>query len=42
MDEMSKIRGVEFEEINFVTEELAIPMDHYGCCIAALVFTEYR
>ena len=42
MDEMSRIRNVEFEEIQFVTEELAIPMDNYGCCIAALVFTEYR
>ena len=41
MDEMSRIRGVEFEEVQFVTEELSIPMDNYGCCIASLVFTEY-
>lgn len=42
MDEMAKIRGVEFDDIHFVAEELAIPLDHYGCCVAALVFTEYR
>ena len=42
MDEMSRIRGVEFERIEFVAEELEIPLDNYGCCIAALVFTEYR
>ena len=42
MNEMSEIRGVEFEEIQFATEELEIPLDHYGCCVAALVFTEYR
>ena len=42
MDEMARIRNTEFEEIRFVTEELAIPLDNYGCCVAALVFTEYR
>ena len=42
MDEMSRIRGVEFNEIEFVAEELEIPLDNYGCCIAALVFTEYH
>ena len=42
MQEMSDIRGVEFGEIQFETEELEIPLDHYGCCVAALVFTEYR
>ncbi len=42
MDEMSKIRNVEFNEVQYATEELKIPMDHYGCCVAALVFTEYR
>ncbi len=41
MDEMARIRGVEFDVINFEFRELEIPMDHYGCCIAALVFTEY-
>ncbi len=41
MDEMSRIRNVEFEEINFAIEDLKIPMDNYGCCVASLVFTEY-
>jgi len=42
MAEMSRIRDVEFDEIRFATEELQIPMDNYGCCVAALVFAEYR
>ena len=42
MDEMARIRSVEFGDIQFVTEELQIPMDNYGCCVAALVCTEYR
>ncbi len=42
MDEMGRIRGVELGKITFVTEELRIPSDNYGCCVASLVFTEYR
>lgn len=42
MKEMERIREVEFDEIHFVIEDLEIPIDHYGCCVAALVFTEYR
>ncbi len=42
MDEMSRIRNVEFGEINFVIEELKIPKGKYGCCVAAVVFTEYE
>lgn len=42
MKEMGRIRDVELGEITFVTEELKIPTDNYGCCIAALVFTEYK
>ncbi len=42
MAEMARVRGTEFEETRFLTEELSIPMDHYGCCLAALVFSEYR
>ena len=42
MKEMSDIRHVEFEEVNYAIEELKIPMDNYGCCVSALVFTEYR
>ena len=42
MEEMAEIRNLEFEEIHFAIEELKIPMDNYGCSVAALVFTEYR
>ncbi len=42
MEEMSRIRGIELLEINYVTEELSIPMNNYGCCLASLVFTEYQ
>ncbi len=42
MKEMSDIRGVEFGEVQFAIEQLKIPMDNYGCCVSALVFTEYR
>ena len=42
MEEMARIRDVEFGEIKFEAEELEIPLDHYGCCVSALVFTEYR
>ena len=42
MDEMARLRGIEFETIGFVIEEQEIPVDNYGCCVAALVFTEYR
>jgi len=42
MEEMSRIREVEFGEINYAVEELQIPMDYYGCCIAAVVFSEYK
>lgn len=42
MAEMAKIRGLEFGEVVTVIEELQIPKDNYGCCVAALVFTEYE
>lgn len=42
MAEMARIRGVELREVKYAIEELAIPMDNYGACIAALVFTDYR
>ncbi|MCQ5375125.1 MAG: pyruvoyl-dependent arginine decarboxylase [Methanomassiliicoccales archaeon] len=41
MHEMAKLRGVEFKSIRYKIEELSVPMDHYGACIAALVFVEY-
>lgn len=42
VEEMSKIRDTAFGETFFVIEEMKIPADMYGCCIASLVFTEYR
>ncbi len=38
MGEMAKLRGVRFKTLNYKIEELSIPMDHYGACLAALVF----
>lgn len=41
MEEMSKLRGLEFKKVFYKIEEMSIPMDHYGACVAALVFVEY-
>lgn len=41
MAEMSRIRDVEFGEIYYQVEELQVPQDEYGCCISALVFSDY-
>jgi len=38
--EMVKLRGVEIRSIEYNIEELSIPMDHYGVCLAALVFLD--
>jgi len=38
MGEMAKLRGITFKRMEFRIEELSIPMDHYGTCLAALVF----
>jgi len=38
MTEIAHFRGVELRRIHYRTEELSIPMDHYGVCIAACVF----
>jgi len=38
MEEIAHFRGVELRRIRYRTEELVIPMDHYGVCIAACVF----
>ena len=42
MTEIARVRGVELTEIKYLMEELQIPIDNYGCCVAALVFTEYQ
>ena len=36
--EMANVRGVEIGEIKYRMEVLRVPMDHYGCVLAALVF----
>jgi len=41
MEEMAKLRQVEFKSVHYKIEELSVPMDHYGACVAALVFVEY-
>ncbi|MDI6916247.1 MAG: pyruvoyl-dependent arginine decarboxylase [Thermoplasmatales archaeon] len=38
MDEMAKLRNVEIAPIKYKIEELSIPMDHYGVCLAAVVY----
>jgi len=38
MGEMAKLRGIKFRRMEYAIEELSIPMDHYGTCLAALVF----
>jgi arginine decarboxylase len=38
MGDMGKMRGIRFEKVFYRIEELAIPMDHYGVCLAALVY----
>ncbi|OGS60406.1 MAG: pyruvoyl-dependent arginine decarboxylase [Euryarchaeota archaeon RBG_19FT_COMBO_69_17] len=38
MGEMANLRGIKFRRIEYRIEELSIPMDHYGACLAALVF----
>ena len=38
MGEMAKLRGVRFKSLNYKIEEVSIPMDHYGACLAALAF----
>jgi len=40
--EMSRLRETPFGETRFVIEDLHVPDGMYGCCIAALVFTEYK
>ncbi|MCQ2079231.1 MAG: pyruvoyl-dependent arginine decarboxylase [archaeon] len=42
MEEMSRIRGVEFGEIHYRVEELSVPQDMYGCCISSLVFCDFH
>lgn len=36
--EMAKIREIEIDKINYRMEVSRVPMDNYGCVIAALVY----
>jgi arginine decarboxylase len=36
--EMAKIREIKINSIDFTCETLRVPMDNYGCVLAALVF----
>lgn len=38
MNEIANLRDVKLKEIRYLIEELSIPMDHYGTCLAALVY----
>lgn len=38
MEEMARLRDVSFGTVKYKIKDLSIPMDHYGVCIAALVF----
>lgn len=40
MEEIAKLRGIKLLRVRYVIEELSIPMDHYGTCLAALVFVK--
>jgi len=39
IEEMAKVRAMEIGKINYVHETMRVPMDNYGCVIAALVFS---
>ncbi|MEE9268203.1 MAG: pyruvoyl-dependent arginine decarboxylase [Thermoplasmata archaeon] len=38
IEEMARHREVEFGTIRYQIQDLSVPMDHYGACVAALVF----
>ncbi|HEQ79187.1 MAG TPA: pyruvoyl-dependent arginine decarboxylase [Euryarchaeota archaeon] len=40
MNEMARLRDVEFGTIHYKMAELSVPMDHYGTCLAALIFIQ--
>ncbi len=42
MEEMSRIRGTEFGEIHYEIQCQTVPDDEYGCCVSAVVFTDFR
>lgn len=38
MEEMARLRSLELGAVKYKIEELEIPMDHYGVCVAALIY----
>jgi arginine decarboxylase len=38
MEEMARLRQLELNTVKYKIEELSVPMDHYGACVAALVY----
>ncbi|MEE8198756.1 MAG: pyruvoyl-dependent arginine decarboxylase [Thermoplasmata archaeon] len=38
MEEMARHREIDFGTIRYRIQDLSVPMDHYGACVAALVF----
>jgi arginine decarboxylase len=38
MEEMARLRRLELNAVKYKIEELSIPMDHYGACVAALIY----
>lgn len=38
IEEMARRRDKEVKEIFYVVEELHIPLNHYGACVAAIIF----
>ncbi|MCJ2563797.1 MAG: pyruvoyl-dependent arginine decarboxylase [Candidatus Thermoplasmatota archaeon] len=40
MEEMARLRQLELKTVRYKIEELSIPMDRYGACIAALIYLD--
>ncbi len=38
INEMAKIRGIELSEVKYRIETLDVPVDSYGCVVAALIY----
>ena len=38
IEEMAKIREIELGRIEYRMENMVVPMDHYGCVLAVLVY----
>src|SRR5438046_9542731 len=38
MGEMAKLRGIKVRRLDYRIAATSVPMDHYGACLAALVF----